>query len=220
MRSRNAACGRAPRPSAPAWLPWSAGSLLALSGLFVLYLRQAQTWRPDSAPAAISLQAWDMLHGNLLLPRWWVSDVSFFTTGLPEDLLGESVRRLRPHVRQRCAGDGGDHAGARPAAGVAVQPGADRVYSGIRAAGIRLAGRHPFFRWLPNLPGNWPVAREPLGGTGACPGGGRIRPRALRRRLLRSALPDRGGAGGGAPPGGGPPRPAPPTAPPPPLPPP
>src|SRR5260370_20479553 len=103
MRSRNAACGRAPRPSAPACLPWSAGSLLALSGLFVLYLRQAQTWRPDSDAAAISLQAWDMLHGNLLLHSWWLSDVSFFTTELPEHMLVESVRGLHPDVVHVCS---------------------------------------------------------------------------------------------------------------------
>ena len=34
--------------------------------------------------ASNALQAWDMLHGNLLLHGWWLSDVSFYTTELPQ----------------------------------------------------------------------------------------------------------------------------------------
>ena len=40
------------------------------------------------------LQAWDMLHGNLALHNWWVSDVSFYTTELPQYMLIEAVLGL------------------------------------------------------------------------------------------------------------------------------
>ena len=44
------------------------------------------------------LQAWDMLHGNLLLSHWWVSDVSFYTTELPQYMLIEAITGLGPWV--------------------------------------------------------------------------------------------------------------------------
>ena len=43
-----------------------------------------------------------MLHGNLLLHNWWVSDVSFYTTELPQYMLIDALpgsalgRRTRP----------------------------------------------------------------------------------------------------------------------------
>ena len=39
-----------------------------------------------------------MLHGNLLLHNWWLSDVSFYTTELPEYMLVELVRGLNADV--------------------------------------------------------------------------------------------------------------------------
>jgi hypothetical protein len=103
MRSSDAANGKAPRLAAPAWLPWCAGPALAAVGLFTLYLRQARTWRVDSDAAAISLQAWEMLHGNVLLHGWWLADVTFFTTELPEYMLVESVRGLNQDVVHICS---------------------------------------------------------------------------------------------------------------------
>ena len=44
------------------------------------------------------LQAWDMLHGNLLLNHWWVSDVSFYATELPQYMLIEALTGLGPWV--------------------------------------------------------------------------------------------------------------------------
>ena len=52
----------------------------------------------DSDGAANALQAWDMLHGNLLLRGWRLSDVSFYTTELPEYMLIELARGLQPDV--------------------------------------------------------------------------------------------------------------------------
>ena len=51
-----------------------------------------------SAGAANALQAWDMLHGNLLLRGWTVSDVSFYTTELPEYMGVELIRGLGSDV--------------------------------------------------------------------------------------------------------------------------
>jgi hypothetical protein len=42
--------------------------------------------------------SWDMLHGNLLLHAWWMSDVSFYTTELPEYMLIDAIRGLGPDV--------------------------------------------------------------------------------------------------------------------------
>ena len=77
--------------------------MLAACGLFVLYLRQSLAWRVNSDAAANALQAWDMLHGNVLLHGWWLSDVSFFTTELPEYTLVEAARGLRPDVVHLCS---------------------------------------------------------------------------------------------------------------------
>src|SRR5215472_13252654 len=69
---------------------WVLGVVLA----FVIYLRVAGTFPADSDAASNALQAWDMLHGNLLLRGWSLSDVSFYTTELPQYMLVELVRGL------------------------------------------------------------------------------------------------------------------------------
>ncbi len=68
--------------------------VLAAIGLFVLYWRQSQSVAPSSDGASNVLQAWAMLHGNLLLHNWRVSDVSFYTTELPQYALIEAVLGL------------------------------------------------------------------------------------------------------------------------------
>ncbi len=73
---------------------WAAAAVLA----FAVYLRVSQTEPGDSYGAVFTLQAWDMLHGNLLLHGWWLSDVSFYTTELPEYLLVELVLGHSPDV--------------------------------------------------------------------------------------------------------------------------
>jgi hypothetical protein len=45
-----------------------------------------------------------MLHGNWLLHGWWLSDVSFYTTELPEYMVIETVRGLTPDVVHVAAG--------------------------------------------------------------------------------------------------------------------
>jgi hypothetical protein len=78
----------------PAALAW----LLIATGLFACYLRISRTVPANSDGAANALQAWDMLHGNLLLHNWWLADVSFYTTELPEYMLVELVRGLNADV--------------------------------------------------------------------------------------------------------------------------
>ena len=66
--------------------------VLAAAVLFACYWRQSLTQPMCSDGAANALQAWDMLHGNLLLHGWLVSDVSFYTTELPQYMLIEALR--------------------------------------------------------------------------------------------------------------------------------
>jgi len=66
--------------------------------LFACYLRMSLTMAPTSDGASNALQAWDMLHGNLLLHGWSLSDVSFYTTELPEYVLVELIFGLSAHV--------------------------------------------------------------------------------------------------------------------------
>jgi hypothetical protein len=55
--------------------------------------------QPISSDGASNvLQAWAMLHGNLLLHGWQLSDVSFYTTELPQYMLIEAVRGLSAGV--------------------------------------------------------------------------------------------------------------------------
>jgi len=59
--------------------------------LFFCYWRQSLSVSLSSDGSSNVLQAWDMLHGNLLLSHWQVSDVSFYTTELPQYMLVEAV---------------------------------------------------------------------------------------------------------------------------------
>jgi hypothetical protein len=79
---------------------WLAAVAWLLSGavLFVCYLNISRSEPVNSDGAANALQAWDMLHGNLLLHNWWLSDVSFYTTELPEYMVVELVRGLNADV--------------------------------------------------------------------------------------------------------------------------
>ncbi|HEV2450484.1 MAG TPA: hypothetical protein VGS62_00980 [Streptosporangiaceae bacterium] len=95
-----------PRPAAPAppglrrlrrwWVPaaWVAGAVVA----FAVYLQLARTRAVNSDGASNALQAWDMLHGNLQLHGWSLTDVSFYTTELPQYMLVELVRGLHQDV--------------------------------------------------------------------------------------------------------------------------
>jgi hypothetical protein len=79
------------------WLsvaPWALGVVAA----FTCYLRLAETRAVNSDGSAQALQAWDMLHGNLLLHGWQLTDITMYTTELPEYMLVELVRGLNTGV--------------------------------------------------------------------------------------------------------------------------
>jgi hypothetical protein len=78
-------------------LPWIAVAL-ALAVLFFVYWRLSSSAAANSDSASTALQAQDVLHGNWLLHGWWMSDVSFYTTEIPQYMLLELVFGLGPVV--------------------------------------------------------------------------------------------------------------------------
>jgi hypothetical protein len=75
---------------------------VACAGLFVLYFRQSLTAPFNSDGAANVLQAQAIIQGNPLLRGWWTSDVSFYTTELPEYAFVTALRGLAPNVVHVC----------------------------------------------------------------------------------------------------------------------
>ena len=80
------------------WVRWTAGYTLAGIVLYVCYLWLSRTQPVLSDGASNTFEAWDMLHGNPLLRGWTLSDVSFYTTELPEYMIVELIRGLGPDV--------------------------------------------------------------------------------------------------------------------------
>jgi hypothetical protein len=66
--------------------------------LFFAYLTLASELPVFADGSSQALQAWDILHGNVALHGWVLSDVSFYTTELPQYLLIELVRGLNADV--------------------------------------------------------------------------------------------------------------------------
>ena len=82
---------------------WCGCGLAALA-LWAAYARLSQTFPANSDGAGNALQAWQMLHGNPLLRGWVLSDVSFYTTELPQYMLVELVTGLTATVIHVAAG--------------------------------------------------------------------------------------------------------------------
>ncbi len=74
------------------------GACGAAVGLFGCYLRLSATFPVGSDGASNALEAWDLLHGNWLLRGWTFTDVSFYTTELPEYAAVELARGLNTGV--------------------------------------------------------------------------------------------------------------------------
>ena len=72
--------------------------VLGAIAVFAANLQLARTRAVNSDGASNALQAWDMLHGNLLLHGWLLGDVSFYTTELPQYMLVEFLRGLSQDV--------------------------------------------------------------------------------------------------------------------------
>jgi hypothetical protein len=73
---------------------WTVAALAA----FAVYLRLAGTRAVNSDGASQALQGWDMLHGNVLLRGWTTTDVSFFTTEVPQYALIDLAHGLSQGV--------------------------------------------------------------------------------------------------------------------------
>jgi hypothetical protein len=73
---------------------WVAG----MAAAFGCYLQLARTRAVNSDGAGQALQAWDLLHGNLLLRGWSLGDVSYYTTEIPQYALVELLRGLNADV--------------------------------------------------------------------------------------------------------------------------
>ena len=94
-------------PSGRRWLlAIGIGGGCALVGLtlWAAYTRFSQTIPTNSDGAGDALQAWAMLHGNWLLKGWTLTDVSFYTTELPQYLLVDLVTGLNGNVIHVAAG--------------------------------------------------------------------------------------------------------------------
>jgi hypothetical protein len=81
---------------------WLLLLLLIGAGLFALYLCQSRAAPFNSDGAANVLQGRAIVTGNPLLRGWWTSDVSFYTTELPEYALVTAIRGLSPDVVHLC----------------------------------------------------------------------------------------------------------------------
>src|ERR1700689_5760468 len=70
------------RPAARRWqavAAWVAGGLV----LFAFFLRISFGARGDSDGANSALQAWDLVHGHLMLHGWIFGDATFYAFELP-----------------------------------------------------------------------------------------------------------------------------------------
>jgi hypothetical protein len=84
------------------WAAWALGLTVAGAALFTLYLSQSLTVAISSDGAANVLQGQALDHGNLLLRGWWTSDVSFYSTELPEYAFVTALRGVSPDVVHIC----------------------------------------------------------------------------------------------------------------------
>jgi hypothetical protein len=79
------------------------GATVAGLALFLCFLRLSWTYPAGSDGADQALQAWDVLHGNLLLHGWTIADVTYYTTEIPQYMLIELIRGLGPDVEHIAA---------------------------------------------------------------------------------------------------------------------
>jgi hypothetical protein len=91
---------RGMRPAARRWwaaAAWAGGGL----ALFAFFLRISLGRRADSDGANNALQAWDMLHGHVLLHGWLIGDATFYFFELPLNAITEllfGMGNLAVHV--------------------------------------------------------------------------------------------------------------------------
>jgi hypothetical protein len=76
----------------------AAAAAVGIVLLFVAYLQLSRTYTVNSDSANIMLMSWDMLHGNVLLHGWYLSDVSFYPTELPQYAMLEGLLGLHAGI--------------------------------------------------------------------------------------------------------------------------
>jgi hypothetical protein len=79
------------RARVPRRLAWAGGVAAVTAALYFCYYRQSWTAMVGSDGGSIALQAWDMLHGHVMLHGWTMSDVSFWPTELAQYVLLEAL---------------------------------------------------------------------------------------------------------------------------------
>jgi hypothetical protein len=90
---------RPTRRRSATWRVATVAAVAALTiGLFWAYLLQSRSSAANSDAAAMALQGWELVHGNLPLRGWFLSDVSFYTFEVPLDGLIAVVTGLRTDV--------------------------------------------------------------------------------------------------------------------------
>jgi hypothetical protein len=105
--------------------------------LFLTYVQVSSTQPVNTDDANTMMMAWAMLHDNVLLHGWWMSDVSFYTTELPQYApAGGDARAASANRSRRRGHDLHPGCGARGAAGHGA------VAAGSQAAGRGLRGDH------------------------------------------------------------------------------
>src|SRR6266699_3970344 len=118
-RSKRIAAEADPPDAQPAWSParsrlpadrehrWlrrllgATAWIVGCIALFACYLRISFTGHVSSDGANNALQAWDMLHGHLLLHGWILGDATYYTLELPLLALTEiffGLQELTSHV--------------------------------------------------------------------------------------------------------------------------
>jgi hypothetical protein len=66
------------------WLRWPTVFAIAGAALFFAYLQLAERIQFGSDGAVVEQQAWEALHGNLLLHGWTLPDIALYTIEIPE----------------------------------------------------------------------------------------------------------------------------------------
>jgi hypothetical protein len=104
-RSRDAPAGPENRRDVTAlWRVAGTVSAVAVTVfLFSIYLRMSRVTGVNADGSSQALMGWDMLHGDVLLSGWTVSDVPFYTGEVPLLAVIEALHGLNAEVVHLCA---------------------------------------------------------------------------------------------------------------------
>jgi hypothetical protein len=82
------------------WRRWAAvpAIVVTAAALFAVNLKLSGTSPMNSDSANVLLMGWDMLHGNPLLHGWYATDVSIYTTEVPQYALLSRILGVHPET--------------------------------------------------------------------------------------------------------------------------